>query len=712
MVLFENPRVQREPRVIVRTARGSGGYAGHVGYLVENPGRVPDLPMISSLETGVPQGSPVSPILFIIYLSGIFEAIEAKAPIEAISFVDDIGLLASGNSIQEVSEILEMAGTEAISWGIANNVSFEVNKTEAVLFTKKRGRALRQSLSRAKITLDGSAISYNQDATRWLGIWLDSGLTLKSHYQIRLQKAKNAEARLRSISSTYGLAPGLVRRIQIAAVQSVALYGAELWWKGQKTWAQDIQKMVNRQARAITGALKTTPIGPLVKEATMTPAIPLLNNRQRRYAVRALKLPVSHPINNLLPSTLRYGDGDAQPGEYSSTNLQWAERDTNPKGLGQRLARTLARELNIDPSEGFEWTTTPQERVFPGEIHIHEAHRAEEEARRPQEGLALWSDGSRLESKAVGAGITWKIGRNWKEMAIPLGRNKEVFDAELYGIQQAIRVALKGGNSQKGPVVLDPGYSKVIVFSDSQAAIRRVKSDYPGAGQTIAKDIIAKTAILAKIGISTTIKWVPSHIGIEGNERADKLAKKGAEKPINQDTDKHASFAYLGRLVKEQARKEKLKWLQENTKKPYNIENLKGVKAIFSIRKLLAKRFFQLKLGHAITANYLFWIRVIESKACWWCKHSNQTINHLLFECRHWRPQRRVFYRELMKKGIGVPTMAELDPRDRLFNHKEGLQPILNFLASTEIGIRPKTDDMEMTRGEKADRWDINLIGD
>jgi hypothetical protein len=84
--------------------------------------------------------------------------------------VDNIGLLASGNLIQEVLEILKTAGKEAISWGLTNNVSFEVNKTEAVLFTKKKGRLLRQSLSRAKITLDGRAITYNQDATRWLGI--------------------------------------------------------------------------------------------------------------------------------------------------------------------------------------------------------------------------------------------------------------------------------------------------------------------------------------------------------------------------------------------------------------------------------------------------------------------------------------------------------------------------------------------------------------
>ena len=73
--------------------------------------------------------------------------------------------------------------------------------------------------------------------------------------------------------------------------------------------------MINRQARAITGALKTTPIGPLVKEAALVLAVPLLNNRQRRFAIRALKLPTSHPINSLLPPTLRIGRVRLRPKE-------------------------------------------------------------------------------------------------------------------------------------------------------------------------------------------------------------------------------------------------------------------------------------------------------------------------------------------------------------------------------------------------------------
>jgi retron-type reverse transcriptase len=53
--------------------------------------------------TGVPQGSPVSSILFIIYLNNVFNSIEARiSEITALSFADDIALLVSGKTIKEI----------------------------------------------------------------------------------------------------------------------------------------------------------------------------------------------------------------------------------------------------------------------------------------------------------------------------------------------------------------------------------------------------------------------------------------------------------------------------------------------------------------------------------------------------------------------------------------------------------------------------------
>src|SRR4029453_1341397 len=120
---------------------------------------------------------------------------------------------------------------------------------------------------------------------------------------------------------------------------------------------------------------------PLIKEAALVPAVPLLEDRQRKYALRALKLPIGHPTNGLLPPTLRYGDGDAQPGQYSNSNLQWTEYSSNPKGIGQRLAKKLTQGPALDPSEGCEVSILPKSQTFPGNIVIKPKDMAETEAR-------------------------------------------------------------------------------------------------------------------------------------------------------------------------------------------------------------------------------------------------------------------------------------------------------------------------------------------
>jgi len=67
------------------------------------------------VDTGVPQGSPAAPILFVTYLSGIFDVVEQAAPgISGLSFVDDIGWLAEGKGEEEVAAKLSEAAAAAM----------------------------------------------------------------------------------------------------------------------------------------------------------------------------------------------------------------------------------------------------------------------------------------------------------------------------------------------------------------------------------------------------------------------------------------------------------------------------------------------------------------------------------------------------------------------------------------------------------------------
>jgi hypothetical protein len=116
---------------------------------------------------------------------------------------------------------------------------------------------------------------------------MDAHLTFKEHHNRCMKKARAAEARLRTLTKTYGVVPESVRAVQVACIQAVALYGSELWWDPKEIGRRDdLQLLLNRQARSVLGALPTTPRGALMRESGLTPAPVILDSRQQRFAAR------------------------------------------------------------------------------------------------------------------------------------------------------------------------------------------------------------------------------------------------------------------------------------------------------------------------------------------------------------------------------------------------------------------------------------------
>jgi len=144
-------------------------------------------------------------------------------------------------------------------------------------------------------------------------------------------------------------------------------------------------------------------------------------------------------------------------------------------------------------------------------------------------GLAIWSDGSRLENGRCGAGLTWKT------QGFPLGKGHEVFDAELLGVVRALQLAEKVGDQRP-----------VTILLDSQTAIVRLRHTHSGLGQALEIQAHAIAKRLHTQGRQPTIQWVPGHAGVEGNEKADQVAKKAAGKPPGRGP-KEVSLAFACR---------------------------------------------------------------------------------------------------------------------------------------------------------------------
>ena len=128
-----------------------------------------------------------------------------------------------------------------------------------------------------------------------------------------------------------------------------------------------------------------------------------------------------------------------------------------------------------------------------------------------------------------------------------LGTEAEVFDAELYGIMKATEIATR--------ITRDENITDVWIFCDNQSAVRCMSDTRPVPGQEYILKTHSSAEILKSHGITTHIHWVPGHVQVRGNEKADALAKKGTEgKRLPRDAT--TSITYLKRKNREQQMEE------------------------------------------------------------------------------------------------------------------------------------------------------------
>ena len=85
------------------------------------------------------------------------------------------------------------------------------------------------------------------------------------------------------------------------------------------------------------------------------------------------------------------------------------------------------------------------------------------------------------------------------------------FDAELSALVRGIELCLLGTTSE----------AAFNIFTDSQAAMLRLRDDRPGSEQQMAVRGIRVAGEAIGRGASIIISWVPGHAGVPGNEVAD-----------------------------------------------------------------------------------------------------------------------------------------------------------------------------------------------
>ena len=121
---------------------------------------------LQQVNCGLPQGSPASPILFMLYISPIFKMGKIS---QRFSYADDIALIETRDSLQENCGRLTASLQEALAWGRGEGITFDPGKTELQHFSRRR--ADKDPNSTPSINCEGFSISENASRpyTRWFG---------------------------------------------------------------------------------------------------------------------------------------------------------------------------------------------------------------------------------------------------------------------------------------------------------------------------------------------------------------------------------------------------------------------------------------------------------------------------------------------------------------------------------------------------------------
>ena len=165
-----------------------------------------------------------------------------------------------------------------------------------------------------------------------------------------------------------------------------------------------------------------------------------------------------------------------------------------------------------------------------------------------------------------------------------------------------------------------------------------MRTDALGPGQRFANAAIEVCDRILARGGQVTIRWVPSHIEIEGNEMADRYAKAAADRsaPCRDDATPRelideATLSDMTHTATKARSRATAEWIKEivHAERRYRPPPGRGLRHqhLRNTRKELASRFHQFLSGHANIGSYLHRAGTINDDRCW---HCNTGERHLV----------------------------------------------------------------------------------
>ncbi|KAF8730035.1 hypothetical protein AX14_005799 [Amanita brunnescens Koide BX004] len=527
-----------------------------------------------NFDIGTPQGDCISPILSAIYLAaGLKIAIPLSFPppnVSSLFFVDD-GLLYCASkklsqNVQRIEACLDKIQVTLAALGLF----IDVDKTELIHFPgflmNRPGRklALPSTLPIRMCNLQKGGIMTtikSKGLIRYLGFFFDSELNWNAHVTFYFNRAFSTIRALRMLgSSIRGLGTLQKRHTYQACALPVLTYGLPLWFAengaGIKSQLSKVNKVHSHACKWITGCFRTMPIGAREVIAGLPPLVTLLNGQLHGFRARIAALPPNHILctkmtqkwtNPAYAQISRKTRPTHLPSDVPFRRLrthlvqEQFEYATDSQRPGQRVLDRFSKRVTIDTFSPKKGTTSFKAWVRDLKTEIQQVHDKPGSVTIYTDGAFHHSDYKAAFAFTIPQDGTWYDQYDWCPAA-------SSFDAELRAIECTLKYAIS-----------KVGYDHITIFIDNKAAANSLFNfDVKSSQMSIIRINLLLSAWLTESRQHTlTIHFVPSHEGIDGNERADQLTKAGLERcPTNPPLILRSHF------VSEHRRRAEHKWQQ------------------------------------------------------------------------------------------------------------------------------------------------------
>ena len=598
-------------------------------------------------EEGVPQGSILSPILFKIKINSITKTLNPN--IESSLYVDDFTIaFASNSKINHTERILQHQINKLEIWANENGLKFSTNKTQIVHFCKKNS-----CIKTPEIFLYNNKIKVSDQAS-FLGVIFDKKLTFIPHIKNLKNKCINALNAFKVLCNPeWGGNVDILLNLYKSLILSKLDYACQIYGSARPSYLKMLNTIQNQGLRLALGAFRTSPETSLHAEAYI---LPLELRRQKlslQYAIKLNTLPnnpahsivfktptniskkISNNKNLIKPFSLRILD--------NLKEINFSENNT----IKNLTPITPFWQL-IKPNINLELTKLIKDKTNPTTYHKHFHEILYNQYKYHDK---IYTDGSKNEKAVSSAYVPLNPKIPVQGQRIP--SEATIFTAEANAINIAINDLNKSKNNQ------------FVIITDSLSCL--IALDSPKEKNPIILKLKQQIHNILSKNINISFLWIPSHVGITGNELADELAKNC----LSNQKIKNIKIPYLdykNTITKYFTKKWQIEWNKETSNKLHKIQPKLKKRSNQDLNRKENVIYTRIKIGHT-QLTHSFLLKEENPPFCIRC-NKNLTIKHILTECIEFKNQK-----EKLFKSNNLKTIIDL----------ENPKKIINFLKETGL---------------------------